>query len=40
MHSLPDITGEALQGHIIQGQVAQTPQLGEALRKPTDEADS
>lgn len=33
-HSLPNVRGEALQGHIIQGQVPQAPQLGEALRKP------
>lgn len=34
LYSLPNVSGEALQGHIIQGQVAQAPELGEALRKP------
>lgn len=33
-YSLPNVSGEALQGHIIQGQVAQASELGEALRKP------
>lgn len=33
-YSLPNVIGEALQGHIIQGQMAQAPKLREALWKP------
>lgn len=33
-YSLPNVTGEALQGHIIQSQMAQAPKLCEALWKP------
>lgn len=33
-YSLPNVIGEALQGHIIQGQVAQAAKLREALWKP------
>lgn len=33
-YSLPNVIGEALQGHIVQGQMAQAPKLREALWKP------
>lgn len=37
--SLANVCGEALQGDVVQGQMAQAAQLGEALREPAGSAE-